>query len=119
MCDMYDDTLVFVGCPPLRKKNGVRIARKKGGQTAAVFRCIARWLGPCSDNNRKIYMGNDIDARTCRVNRYLASQVIDFEYSGYNHRGFDIANHFCEVRYVCRAATLLRAENSFISHVAL
>lgn len=23
-------------------------------------------------------------------------QVIDFEYSGYNPRGFDIANHFCE-----------------------
>lgn len=25
-------------------------------------------------------------------------QVIDYEYSGYNPRGFDIANHFCEVR---------------------
>ena len=24
-------------------------------------------------------------------------QVIDFEYSGYNPRAFDIANHFCEV----------------------
>ncbi|KAJ1725761.1 hypothetical protein LPJ53_000022 [Coemansia erecta] len=22
--------------------------------------------------------------------------VVDFEYAGYNHRGFDIANHFCE-----------------------
>lgn len=27
----------------------------------------------------------------------LALQVIDFEYSGYNPRAFDIANHFCEV----------------------
>lgn len=26
-----------------------------------------------------------------------AVQVIDFEYSGYNPRAFDIANHFCEV----------------------
>lgn len=26
-----------------------------------------------------------------------ALQVIDFEYSGYNPRAFDIANHFCEV----------------------
>jgi len=23
-------------------------------------------------------------------------QIIDFEYGGYNYRGFDIANHFCE-----------------------
>lgn len=23
-------------------------------------------------------------------------QFIDFEYGGYNFRGFDIANHFCE-----------------------
>lgn len=23
-------------------------------------------------------------------------QFIDFEYGGYNHRGFDIGNHFCE-----------------------
>ena len=25
--------------------------------------------------------------------------VIDFEYSGYNPRGYDIANHFCEWMY--------------------
>lgn len=28
-------------------------------------------------------------------------QVIDFEYSGYNPRAFDIANHFCEVIHGC------------------
>ncbi|XP_039266592.2 choline/ethanolamine kinase-like isoform X1 [Styela clava] len=26
-------------------------------------------------------------------------QMIDFEYSGYNYRGFDIGNHFCEWAY--------------------
>lgn len=41
--------------------------------------------------------------------RYAAFlQVIDFEYSGYNPRAFDIANHFCEVRQLeageCRLA---------------
>ena len=25
--------------------------------------------------------------------------MIDFEYGGYNHRSFDIANHFCEWMY--------------------
>lgn len=27
--------------------------------------------------------------------------MIDFEYSGYNPRAFDIANHFCEVIHGC------------------
>lgn len=25
--------------------------------------------------------------------------IIDFEYSAYNYRGFDLANHFCETIY--------------------
>ena len=25
--------------------------------------------------------------------------IVDFEYSGYNYRGFDLANHFCEWAY--------------------
>ncbi|CAG8672130.1 9512_t:CDS:2, partial [Paraglomus occultum] len=26
-------------------------------------------------------------------------EIVDFEYSGYNYRGFDLANHFCEWAY--------------------
>src|ERR1700753_305719 len=38
--------------------------------------------------------------------------VVDFEYSGYNPRGFDIANHFCEwtADYHCNEPAKLRAE---------
>lgn len=35
----------------------------------------------------------------------VAVQVIDFEYSGYNPRAFDIANHFCEVIHGCLHTT--------------
>ncbi len=35
-----------------------------------------------------------------------ALQVIDFEYSGYNPRAFDIANHFCEVNLIYMPAVL-------------
>ncbi|CAM0137763.1 unnamed protein product [Umbelopsis sp. WA50703] len=38
--------------------------------------------------------------------------VVDFEYSGYNPRGFDIANHFCEwtADYHCNEPAKLRAD---------
>lgn len=34
-----------------------------------------------------------------RLSRSGELVIVDFEYAGYNPRGFDIANHFCEWMY--------------------
>lgn len=58
------------------------------------FRIQARLSSP---RNRAVQ--EDDFPNVFGLTNYAAfSQVIDFEYSGYNPRAFDIANHFCEVR---------------------
>jgi len=50
-----------------------------------------------------VFCHNDIQEgnllHTTRTDGGNPIQMIDFEYSSYNYRGFDIANHFCEWMY--------------------
>ncbi|KAJ2394354.1 hypothetical protein GGI23_004717, partial [Coemansia sp. RSA 2559] len=44
-----------------------------------------------------VFAHNDLLAGNfLRLERTGKIEIVDFEYAGYNYRGFDIANHFCE-----------------------
>lgn len=55
------------------------------------------------DNPVVVFCHNNVQEgnllQTKRSDGHNLLQLIDFEYSAYNYRGFDIANHFCEWMY--------------------
>ncbi|KAJ1892502.1 hypothetical protein LPJ81_005548 [Coemansia sp. IMI 209127] len=44
-----------------------------------------------------VFAHNDLLSGNClRLERTGKIEIVDYEYAGYNYRGYDIANHFCE-----------------------
>ncbi|KAJ2546549.1 hypothetical protein EV175_005555 [Coemansia sp. RSA 1933] len=47
-----------------------------------------------------VFTHNDLQyGNILRLQNMGKIEIVDFEFSGYNYRGFDIANHFCEWMY--------------------
>jgi len=55
---------------------------------------LKQWLLPL--NTPVNFCHNDFLAANIMVDTTNTLHAIDFEYGGYNFRGYDIANHFCE-----------------------
>ncbi|KAJ2122266.1 hypothetical protein IW147_003562 [Coemansia sp. RSA 720] len=64
----------------------------------SVERCVARLRAHISGIHSPIVFAHaDLQyGNILRLKQTGELVVVDFEYAGYNYRGFDIANHFCE-----------------------